>query len=391
MTPLALALLGLPAALASAYLLLLTLYSRAPVLPPPAPRRQRFSVLVPAHDEAAVIERTLASLAQLDWPRQRLHVLVLADNCSDATAAKARAAGAEVLERRDPLNRGKGRALEYGLRVLAQRKWADAIVVVDADSQVSRNLLDAFAARLELGAQVVQARYEVLNPNATWRTRLMSLALACFHVLRSRARERLGLSCGIRGNGWCVTRRLLRELPYRCFSLAEDLEYGIALGLEGRRVYYADDARVCGEMAAREPAARAQCRRWEDGRFGLIRTRSLPLLRTALRRRDALCLDLALDLLVLPLSYIAVLLAAFTAAAAVAAQAQPALSGWLWLALACDASLALYVLRGWQLSGLGAQGLLDLARAPFYVAWKLLAMLTPHQSTEWIRTRREPL
>jgi 1,2-diacylglycerol 3-beta-glucosyltransferase len=62
---------------------------------------------------------------------------------------------------------------------------------------------------------------------------------------------------------------------------------------------------------------------------------------------------------------------------------------WLWLGVACAASLALYVLRGWQLSGLGAQGLIDLARAPFFVAWKVLLMLQPRDSLEWIRTRRK--
>ena len=73
----------------------------------------------------------------------------------------------------------------------------------------------------------------VLNPQDSWRTRLMAIALASFHRVRSRARERLRLSCGIRGNGWCITHRLLREVPYRAYSLAEDIEYGIDLGLAG--------------------------------------------------------------------------------------------------------------------------------------------------------------
>jgi hypothetical protein len=47
------------------------------------------------------------------------------------------------------------------------------------------------------------------------------------------------------------------------------------------------------------------------------------------------------------------------------------------------------VLRGWQLSGIGARGLLDLARAPGFLVWKLLLMRRRRRSDEWVRTDRE--
>src|SRR5262245_3716021 len=104
----AFALAALPALAFGAYLLLLTLLSARNPAPPRASRRLRFAVLVPAHDEATVIGRTLASLRALDWPRERFRVLVVADNCGDDTAVVARLAGATVLERADPDARGKG-------------------------------------------------------------------------------------------------------------------------------------------------------------------------------------------------------------------------------------------------------------------------------------------
>jgi hypothetical protein len=51
--------------------------------------------------------------------------------------------------------------------------------------------------------------------------------------------------------------------------------------------------------------------------------------------------------------------------------------------------LLLYVLRGWQLSGVGLRGLVDLARAPFFVLWKMLLMLRAHEPAGWVRTKRE--
>lgn len=381
--------LALATTAACLYLLVMTLLSGRLPTPLPLERRLRFAVIVPAHDEAVVIERTVASLLAIAWPHDCFRVVVIADNCSDGTAGLARAAGAEVLERVDREHRGKGQALAFAFESIRALGWADALVVVDADTVVSANLLEAFAARLEHGAQAVQAHYGVLNPHGSWRTRLLSMALASFHTLRSRARERLRLSCGIRGNGWCITQDLLDRAPYTAFSLAEDLEYGIDLGLAGVRVNYAGEAHVAGEMVTGEEASRSQRQRWEGGRLGLVRSRVTPLLKAAVRPRGRVCLDLAIDLLLPPLSYVAIAVAALILIAAIAALTMTLSAGWLWLGGACGASLLLYVLRGWQLSGVGPIGLVDLARAPLFVVWKLLLIRRPRDLTEWVRTKRE--
>lgn len=381
--------LALPATAVSLYLLILTLLSHAPPVALRSSRRLRFDVIVPAHNEAAVIDGVVASLRKLDWPADGFRVLVVADNCTDSTAVLARAAGAEVLERHDTERRGKGYALAFAFQASQAHGWAYAVVVVDADTEVSPNLLEAFATRIENGAAVIQAHYRVLNSQASWRTRLMAIAMASFHRVRSRARERLRLSCGIRGNGWCITHRLLRQAPYRAFSLTEDIEYGIDLGLAGYRVRYADEANVAAMMVSGEQAARTQRQRWEGGRLQLIRSRTPALLRAARGPDGGVCLDLALDLLVLPLSYAAINVAVLIVLASVALLWEPSMEIWLWLALGCGASLLLYVLRGWQLSGVGMRGLVDLLRAPFFVLWKVLLMLRAHKSAEWVRTKRE--
>jgi cellulose synthase/poly-beta-1,6-N-acetylglucosamine synthase-like glycosyltransferase len=384
-----LACLAVPAAASAAYLLAATLLSAGIREPARSSRTMRFDVIVPAHNEIAVIERTVASLRKIDWPADCFRIMVVADNCTDATATLARAAGADTLERRDSVNRGKGYALDFAFAASRKRGWASAVVVIDADAEVSTNLLEAFAARIERGADAVQAHYGVLNPGASWRTRLMTIAKGSFHIVRSRARERLGLSCGIRGNGWCVTHRLLAQVPYRAFSLTEDLEYGIEIGMAGFRVEYADEAHSNAEMVSGEQLARTQRQRWEAGRFQLIRSKTFVLLRAALARRSAVCLDLALDLMVLPLSYVALNIAALLLAAWAAAAWHPEFRGWIWVAAACSAALIAYVLRGWRLSGVGLRGLVDLARAPAFLLWKLILMVRRRGSATWVRTDRE--
>jgi cellulose synthase/poly-beta-1,6-N-acetylglucosamine synthase-like glycosyltransferase len=378
-----------PAVFSCAYVLALTFLSAELPPLPPSSRQLRFDVIVPAHNEEAVIERVIWSLKQLDWPQDRFRVVVVADNCTDATAVVAAAAGADVIERRDAQRRGKGYALDFAFKSSRARAWADAVVVIDADAEVSANLLEAFARRIERGADAVQVHYGVSNTAASWRTRLLSIAKAAFHIVRSRARERLGLSCGIRGNGWAVTHRLLERVPYRAFSLTEDLEFGIVLGFAGYRVYYADDAHADAEMVSGERDARQQRQRWERGRFQLIRTKTLLLLLAALRRRSRVCLDLALDLMVLPLSYVVLNVVALLILGSLATIWEPSFRPWVWLGLGCVGALLLHILRGWQLSGAGLLGLLDLVRAPFFLLWKLAVMLRWRDSTEWVRTKRE--
>jgi cellulose synthase/poly-beta-1,6-N-acetylglucosamine synthase-like glycosyltransferase len=186
--------LGLPSALACLYLLIQTLMS-APLPDPPRSLRQlRFDIIVPAHNEAAVICTTIASLRRIDWPADRFRILVIADNCSDDTAALARAAGASILERFDNTLRGKGYALRAGFERSRNEAWADAVAVVDADAEVSGNLLEACAARLEHGAHAVQVHYGVLNPWGSWRTRLLTVAMAAYHVVGGGARARASAS-----------------------------------------------------------------------------------------------------------------------------------------------------------------------------------------------------
>lgn len=387
----ALVVLSLPVLCWAGYLAALAVLSCGRLSAPQAAApRMRLDVVVPAHDEEHGIAGTVASLLATDYPSELRRVIVVADNCVDATSARASEAGALVWERRDPLLRGKGYALAFAFeRVLGG--GADGVVVVDADTQVTPNLLKAFESRLQAGAAAAQAHYGVLNPKVSWRTRLMHIGFTLFHDVRSRGRERLGLSAGLRGNGMAFAARTLREVPHDAFSIVEDVEYGVRLGLLGHRVHYVGEAQVLGEMVSSEKASRSQRRRWEGGRWQLARTHSGSLIRRGLRRRSPMLLDLGMDLLVPPLSYVAL------------AAAMGTVISVMWVVLAHRSlfpvvpwwgavlGLTLYVARGLWLSGVGLRGFLDLLWAPVYVVWKLALAVrsSPSRQREWVRTTRE--
>lgn len=376
-----------PALFGATYLALLALAARRVEAPSPD-ATLAVTVIVPAHDEADGIASTVQSLLAMDYPRDRFRVLVVADNCTDATADIARAAGAIVTERRDVDNRGKGHALVHAYALVLRERWADAVVVVDADTIVSANLLGAVGARLVAGAECAQVEYGVRNADDSWRTRLMALAFTLHHTLRSLGRERLRLSCGLHGNGMAFRTSLLARIPHRSTALVEDIEYGLTLGVCGVRALYIPEATVRAEMPVDEAASRTQRDRWERGRRLLVRTWTLPLLRSVAGVGGAIALDLVADLLVPPLVTLVAmqLLGGIVAVTlwwlGLIGVVLPAL--WM-LSLGL---LVVYIARGCSLSPAGWRVVRDLAWVPVYAVWKLSLRFRGGHDATWIRTAR---
>ncbi len=388
LTDVALLVLAIPVLASALYLAFLSLCS-ARSAAPAVDHTIFFDIVVPAHNEERGIAATIASLRAMEYPPDRFRILVVADNCVDETARVARDAGATVLERTHATERGKGYALAHAYEQSLAAGLASAIVVIDADTSVTTNLLSAFSARFAAGADAVQAEYGVRNPFDSWRTRLMVVALAMFHTVRSLGRERLRLSCGLRGNGMGFSTTVIRRVPPRAFSIVEDVEYGAALALERVRVMYVGEAEVHGDMPASSAASKTQRERWEGGRLELIKTLVPSLMRASRGRGWSIPFDLALDLLVPPLTLLAglIILGSSVAVGLALFGLAGALAWAPWMIAA--ACLALYVVRGAVVSGVGPRVVFDLAWAPVYAIWKVSLLLRPKRTPgEWVRTAR---
>ena len=273
--------IGLLLALPGTYLLSLALAALLPSpLRPHRPPTSRVTVVVPAHDEEALVARTIRSLLGQSYPKDLLRVIVIADNCTDATAPVARAAGAEVWERRDGNGLGKGHALRWAIdRLLGAADPPDSIVVVDADSLADPDLVAALVAEQDSGAEAVQAEYLVLPESDSPRSRLVAAGFLLFHRVRLGGRRRLGLPAALVGNGMLFSRSLLERHPWDAFTGVEDLEYTIRLRLAGIRPRFAPRARVLGPIPGSYTAMSGQRVRWEGGRFHAQRRWLLPLCR----------------------------------------------------------------------------------------------------------------
>jgi hypothetical protein len=356
--------------------------------PAPPPRgRLHFAVMIPARDEEGAIGTALASLETVDYPRDRVERIVVADNCSDATAETAARAGATVWIREDGEAGGKGAALEWALgRLLVERPGTDAVVLVDADCTVAPNLLAAVEARLRRGASAVQVTYEVANPEASYAAALRYASFALINFVRPLGKARLGLSSGLFGTGMAFTRDLLARRPWKARSLLEDQEYHLTLVAAGERVAFAPETKVRSAMPTSLRGSTTQQLRWDAGRAALIRTWAPRLLMTGLRRRDLVRVHGALEPLVPPQS---LLLAGNALVLLGALRAAPAVRR---LALANVAGQAAFVAGGLALARAPAPVWAALARAPVLAVWKLalLARLwTGRGPSRWVRTERD--
>jgi len=375
--------LGYVAALSLAAIIV-ALRPTQPITTPPA---TRFVILVPAHNEAAVIARLLASLRQLEYPRQLFTTLVIADNCEDETVAIARAWGARTLERASEMERAKGYALRFALEQLATAgERYDAYIIVDADSTLAPTFLREMDATLRGGALVAQGQYRVLNAGEGWAVGLRAVAFALINHVRPLGRSLFGLSAGLKGNGMAFNRAVIARFGWAAYSLTEDVEHHIALINAGIRVAYVPRAIVAGEAPKDLRQSGSQQRRWERGRIELTRAHGLSMLGGFLRTGDLARLDVALESLTPPLSLLAV---GVTFALAGAALARWELG--LWIALGLLAALLLHVAVGIALGRLPLRVVLSLLTAPFYIVWKsalFLGSLVTRSAGGWIRTPR---
>jgi hypothetical protein len=361
-----------------------------PAPPSPAPGSQplRFVVLVPAHDEEAMISGTVAALRRGDYPPDRRRIVVVADNCSDATAALAAQAGAVVLERHDPDRRGKGYALNWALDRLADVDGdAEVIAIVDADCQPSANLLAAMDARLRGGAQAVQVRYTVANPGASSQTALRSAAFALMNTVRPLGKDRLGLSSGLLGTGMAFRRAALERHRFAERSLVEDADLHLRLVAEGERVAFVPEASVRSPMPTSAGAIRSQQSRWEGGRADLLRDWTVPLVATGARRRDPVRLHAWLELLVAPQSVLVLLHLGFGVLALVAR------ARWLRRLAVLDGALqTAFVLGGLRLTRAPRSVYRALLGAPVLIVQKvclLSGLLVKGAPRTWERTPRD--
>jgi cellulose synthase/poly-beta-1,6-N-acetylglucosamine synthase-like glycosyltransferase len=347
-----------------------------------------YVVLMPAHDEAEIIEAEVtAALAQLS-PEGRL--LAIADNCSDDTAARARKAGAEVIERNDPVLRGKGHALAYGIAALADNP-PQVVLVLDADCRAEPGAFKILAAEANRLQRPVQGTYAMLPADGGLNQRIAAFAWDLNTRVRPEGFRRLGLPCQLMGSGMAFPWPLLKKVNFATGHIVEDLKLGLDFAEQRAAAVFVPHAVVKSTFPSNQQGAQSQRRRWEHGHLSTIVTTAPRLLWRSLTRTNGQLLALTVDMCVPPLALLGMLLVSNLVLAQILVWlgAVPAAIGVLSLSLV--GLFVAVVLLGWWFAGRRWLSIGELLAAPLYILKKVplyLSFLTKRQMG-WVRTKRD--
>jgi hypothetical protein len=345
-------------------------------------------IVVPAHDEAAVIGETLRSLTEALGPDMR--VLVIADNCTDSTASLARAAGVDVAERHDLERRGKGFALAFAADHLCPDP-PEIFVVMDADCSTDSSSLRALVDAAHASGGPAQS-VNLLRPDrsAPPLVQLSNFAFVLKNLVRQRGLQTLAGRVHLTGTGMAMPFELFHMSGDTRSSIVEDLALGLDLADAGHPPLLVGNAFVWSGSAS-EQGTLVQRRRWEGGFLSTALRQGPKEAWHGLVRGKPRAILAGLDLMIPPLALFALL---NLAALAVAAAMVLVFGGGLWpviaqlvlLMLAMFAVLVAWVREGRDFISLGV-----LARLPLYVLWKLpmyLGLARRGSPKEWLRTGR---
>lgn len=350
--------------------------------------KPRTTVLVPAHNEAPTITLTLDTLLPQLTDRDKL--VVIADNCTDETAVVVRNLGATAIERQDQEHRGKGYALDYGLRFL-EKDPPEVVIFVDADCLVEAGTVERISRLAATLGRPVQATYLMKPPtNPGTKDLVSALAVMVSNLVRPSGLAKLGLPCVLRGTGMAFPWSVISKVPLASSNLVEDLQLGLDLAIAGHPPVFCRDGKLTAVLPQQGQAAKGQRTRWEHGSLQTMFTQVPRLLKIAVLQRRFDLFANALDLCVPPLSLLVMMWAAATGGALLVGVLEAVWLPVLLLTLA-GFMIIFSIIGAWAKFGRADLPLLTLLAVPFYILWKIplyLAFLVRPQ-TEWIRTKRD--
>ncbi len=354
-------------------------------------RRPSIAVIIPAHNEQLLIQSTIRSvLSQLN---QVDRLIVVADNCTDDTAVIARKAGAEVVERFNQQERGKGYALDFGVRHCADSvdNPPEVVIIVDADCQIGAKSLYRLAATcLEFG-RPVQALYLMKSPGgAGLKTRIAEFAWLVKNLVRPSGYAAAGLPCQLMGTGMAFLWKDIRAANLASGHIVEDLKLGIDFCRLGKPPIFLPEALVTSVFPASSEGLSDQRTRWEHGHLGVILSEAPSLFAEAIRKGNLNLLALVFDLIVPPLALLTLLSVAIFLGSLVL-YLFGGLTLPLWLSVAGLCLLGFSVALAWSAFGRQVISLASLCYAPIYALLKIPVYFNflVKRQVNWVRSKRD--
>jgi len=310
-----------------------------------ATKYNRFAILIAARDEENVIASLIESLYQQNYPKELIDVIVVADNCIDATAEIAAAAGAIVYQRFNKVEIGKGYAIKFTLdKIEEERDVYDAFCIVDADNIVDNEFVSEMNKSLCRGACVAQGYRDIKNPTDNW----VSGSHALFFWMENRfynfARNNLGLSATINGTAIMISDEYIKEFGYNMRTMTEDIELTFQCIMNGKKVDWVPTAKVYDEQPLLMSQSMIQRTRWIGGFFQCFSAYFTIYVKSFIKKPDWIKLDIFMFVMSLPVMIIGAFATILYAALGVLRVLDPATVLFNMVILAVGSLLAFWLI-----------------------------------------------
>jgi cellulose synthase/poly-beta-1,6-N-acetylglucosamine synthase-like glycosyltransferase len=349
---------------------------------------QSVAAIVPAHDESAGILPTIRDILPQLGKEDRL--IVVADNCSDNTAAISSGAGAEVIARNDLEKIGKGYALAWAIDRLKATP-PDFVVFIDADCRIQPDLISKLRTICNKLGRPIQARYLMQTAaNSPIDHSFAEFAWLIRNWVRPLGLRNLGCPTQLMGTGMIFPWEVISAAPLDSGHHVEDLKLGLDLAVAGKAPYFFPWAVCTSEFPVSAKGTDSQRQRWVGGHIGMI-AQTLPrYLWLAIARLNFDLLVLALDLAVLPLSLLGILIVGMFIFTSLAWLVGFAATAWL-IATANLLAFLITVIAAWLKFGRDVLPASRLRSGGSLIVQKLKLysrLLLGKTAPNWIRTDR---
>ncbi|QDU81314.1 N-glycosyltransferase [Polystyrenella longa] len=346
------------------------------------------AVLLPAHNESSVIARTLDVLMPTLGKHDR--AVVIADNCSDDTAEIARSKGAIAVERTNLEQRGKGYALDFGVKQLHENP-PDVVMILDADCNVDPATVRTLGQLAhQTGRPVQSLNLGELDDRPDSMFVASSLGNYFINLVRPLGLKKVGLSYRLLGTGMALPWSIIKDAPLASGHIVEDTRLGVDLAIDGHLPIFCPDVRVLSRLPQQKASFVSQRTRWEHGHMQAAFSQVPRLIQAAIWNRSLSLFWLAMDIAVPPFSLMIFLWMLATVATGIAGFCGASLLPFWAL---CITGVCLVTLIGlnWFVYCRKIIPLSVLVGIPKYVFKKLpiyFSFLFKRQQ-EWVRTDRE--
>lgn len=233
----------------------------------PAKNYHKYGILIPARNEANVIENLLKSIEKQDYPKEYLKVFVVADNCTDDTAEIARRNGVTVYEHHNPDERTKGYALKYLFEQIEKDYGIESFegyFIFDSDNLLNRDFISRMNDSFDAGEKIITSYRNSKNFDENWISASYALHWIRSARTRHRARSVLRLATNLQGTGFLFANELVKD-GWKYVSLTEDRAFTADAVAHGYAISYNDEAMFYDEQPTNLKIAFRQRIRWSKG------------------------------------------------------------------------------------------------------------------------------